>query len=108
VDAGGPGVRPGDAVLHLRREERRAVYKRAADAVAIGGTLLVVAHDQTNPSSGTGGPQDPDVLVSPAEVAAELTGFRVDRADTVRRGSPDGRGPIDAIVRAVRVAPVHI
>ena len=61
--------------IHLPREERRAVYARAADAVAIGGTLLVVAHDKTNPSSGTGGPQDPDVLVSPAEVAAELACF---------------------------------
>jgi SAM-dependent methyltransferase len=90
--------------IHLPREERRTVYARAADAVAIGGTLLVVAHDRTNPASGIGGPQDPDVLVSPAEVAAELTGFRVERAETVRRPAWDGRGPIDAIVRAVRVS----
>lgn len=107
-----PDARAYDLVMlffiHLPREERRAVYARAADAVATGGTLLVVAHDRTNPSSGTGGPQDPDVLVSPAEVAADLVGFRIERAETVRRGSPDGRGPIDAIVRAVRVAPVHV
>lgn len=94
--------------LHLPGTERRAVYARAADAVAPGGTLLIVAHDRANLAGGVGGPQDPDVLVSPGEVAAELTGFRVDRAETARRGSPGGRGPIDAIVRAVRVAPVHV
>ncbi|MDR3544382.1 MAG: class I SAM-dependent methyltransferase [Candidatus Limnocylindrales bacterium] len=94
--------------IHLPREERRAVYARAANAVAIGGTLLVVAHDRTNLANGVGGPQDPDVLVSPAEIAAELTGYRVERAETMRRRAPDGRGPIDAIVRAVRVASVHV
>jgi 2-polyprenyl-3-methyl-5-hydroxy-6-metoxy-1,4-benzoquinol methylase len=90
--------------IHLPREERRAVYARAADSVAPGGTLLVVAHDRTNLTNGVGGPQDPGVLVAPGEVVAELAGFRVERADTVRRPAPDGRGPIDAIVRAVRVS----
>ena len=88
--------------IHLPHAERRHVYARAADAVAPGGTLLVVAHDRTNPADGVGGPQDPDVLVSPGEIAAELQGFRVERAETVRRQAPDGRGPIDAVVRAVR------
>jgi SAM-dependent methyltransferase len=90
--------------LHLPGTERRAVYARAADAVAPGGTLLIVAHDRANLAGGVGGPRDPDVLVSPGEVAAELPGFRIERAETVRRPSPDGRGPIDAIVRAVRVS----
>ncbi len=94
--------------IHLPREERRAVYARAADAVALGGTLLVVAHDRTNPARGVGGPQDPDVLVSPGEVATDLAGFRIDRAETVRRATPDGHGPIDAIVQAVRVAPARV
>ncbi len=89
--------------IHLPGAERRAVYARAADAVAPGGTLLIVAHDRANLAGGVGGPQDPEVLVSPKEVAADLSGFRVGRADTVRRRSPDGHGPIDAIVRAVRV-----
>jgi 2-polyprenyl-3-methyl-5-hydroxy-6-metoxy-1,4-benzoquinol methylase len=90
--------------IHLPRTERRGVYARAADAVAPGGTLLIVAHDRANLADGVGGPQDPDVLVSPGEVAAELPGFRIDRAETMRRPTPDGRGPIDAIVRAVRVS----
>jgi hypothetical protein len=53
---------------------------------------------------GVGGPQDPTVLFTPGEVAADLAGFRVDRAEVVRRRVLDGDGPIDAIVRAVRVS----
>jgi 2-polyprenyl-3-methyl-5-hydroxy-6-metoxy-1,4-benzoquinol methylase len=90
--------------IHLPPEERRDVYARAAAGVAPGGTLLVVGHDRTNIADGIGGPQDPDLLITPSEVAADLLGFRVDRAETVRRGPGLGRGPIDTIVRAVRVA----
>ena len=103
-----PGDRSFDLVMlffiHLPPEERREVYARAAAAVAPGGTLLVVGHDRTNTANGVGGPQDPDLLITPSEVAADLTGFRVDRAETVRRGPGLGRTPIDTIVRAVRVA----
>jgi SAM-dependent methyltransferase len=102
-----PGVGRFDLVtlffIHLPPHERRNVYARAAAAVAPGGTLLIVAHDRTNLEHGVGGPQDPDVLFAPDEVAAELAGFRVDRADVARRGAPDGGGPLDAIVRAVRL-----
>ena len=102
-----PGVGGFDLVtlffIHLPPDERRAVYARAAAAVAPGGTLLIVGHDRTNLEVGVGGPQDPAVLFTPGEVAAELVGFRVDQADAVRRPAVDGRGPIDAIVRAVRV-----
>jgi SAM-dependent methyltransferase len=102
-----PGVSGFDLVtlffIHLPPDERRGVYARAAAAVAPGGTLLIVGHDRTNLEVGVGGPQDPAVLFTPGEVAAELVGFRVDQADAVRRPAVDGRGPIDAIVRAVRV-----
>lgn len=89
--------------LHLPEAERRAVYRRVAAAVRPGGTLLVVGHDRTNLAEGQGGPQDPDVLFTPAEIAAELPGFDVVRADVIRRpGSPGG--PLDAVVRAIRRA----
>jgi 2-polyprenyl-3-methyl-5-hydroxy-6-metoxy-1,4-benzoquinol methylase len=88
--------------IHLPPHERRDVYARVAAAVAPGGTLLIVGHDRTNLADGVGGPQDPAVLFTPGEVAADLAGFRVDRADVVRRRATDGHGPIDAIVRAVR------
>jgi len=103
-----PGASRFDLVtlffIHLPSDERRDVYARAAAAVAPGGTLLIVGHDRTNLVDGVGGPQDPTVLFTPGEVAADLAGFRVDRADVARRRVLDGDGPIDAIVRAVRVS----
>jgi 2-polyprenyl-3-methyl-5-hydroxy-6-metoxy-1,4-benzoquinol methylase len=102
-----PGASRFDLVtlffIHLPSDERRDVYARAAAAVAPGGTLLIVGHDRTNLVDGVGGPQDPTVLFTPGEIAADLAGFRVDRADVARRRVLDGDGPIDAIVRAVRV-----
>ena len=44
----------------------------AARAVAPGGTLVVVAHDTTNLTDGTGGPPDPAVLYRPDDVIGDL------------------------------------
>lgn len=88
--------------LHLPPDERRAVYAGAAAAVRPGGTLLVVGHDLTNLTDGSGGPQDPAVLFTPAEIAADLRGFTVVRSEVVRRGGDAGRVPLDAVVRATR------
>lgn len=73
--------------LHLPPEERVAVLEGAADAVAPGGTLLVVGHDLANLDGGVGGPQDPTVLCRPEDVVADVTpaGLDIQRADTVRR-----------------------
>jgi hypothetical protein len=42
------------------------------------------------------------VLFTPAEVAAELPGLRIERTEVVRRPLGDGRSRIDAVVSAVR------
>ena len=94
--------------LHLPALVRRAVYRRAAAAVAEGGVLLVVGHDATNPDEGFGGPQDPDVLFSPDDIRSDLTGsgLSIEKAERVRRTveTPDGqRVALDALVRARRV-----
>ncbi len=81
------------------------VLARAAAALAPGGTVFIVAHDLTNLSEGTGGPQDPEVLYTPeadhrrAARAARPAG----RAGAPGRGA--GGGPataIDTLVHAVR------
>ncbi len=91
--------------IHLPIDERRTVYENAAAAVAPGGTLLVVAHDLANITDGVGGPQDPGVLFTPAEIVADLpSGFEVDRAETIRRGRDARPAPIDAVVQARRPA----
>jgi len=94
------------AFIHLPADERRRVYATAADAVAPGGTLLVVGHDRSNLDSGAGGPRDPDVLFTPADIVRDLgPAWRIVRADTTRRPGSTEPAPIDAIVVAVRPAP---
>jgi len=97
------------AVLYLQlpAEERRLVLGRAAAAVAPGGTLLAVGHDLLNLTEGYGGPKDPAVLFTPEEVAAELPGLEVERAERVLRPIETEEGEvqaIDALVRARRPA----
>lgn len=96
------------AYLHLPARQRSAVMSAAAEAVAPGGTLLVVGHDLANLSSGHGGPQDPDVLYSPADIVAdiELAQLTVARAETAVRSLTDAQGQpaeaLDALVLAQR------
>ena len=91
--------------LHLPADERRLVLARAAAAVAPGGSLLVVGHHRANLHEGYGGPKDAAILLVPEEVAAELPGLTVERAERVTRGvetADGGRLAIDALVRARR------
>lgn len=77
---------------------------RAAAALRPGGTILVVAHHLAKLTEGSGGPSRADVLCTEADVAADLSGSRVARAERVTRPSLDGEGPeaVDLLVRAVR------
>lgn len=89
--------------IHLPPAQRRDVYARAAAAVTRGGRLLVVGHDRSNLTEGIGGPQDPEVLFTPAEIVAELPPeFEIERAVIVHRRRGDGPGPVDAVVLAKR------
>ena len=101
------------AYLQLPAAERRTAVRVGFGALAVGGTLLVVAHDSTNLAEGTGGPQDPAVLYTAEEVLGDLDGERFDvvRAERVQRvvpagdehrGEPD-RTAYDALVRLVRI-----
>ncbi len=88
--------------LHLPAHERVAVYAGAAEAVAPGGRLLVVGHDLSNLTDGTGGPQDPDVLFTPDGIASNLGDLAIERAEVVRRDVGEGRTALDAVVVAMR------
>ncbi|PJE95440.1 class I SAM-dependent methyltransferase [Streptomyces carminius] len=102
--------------LHLPAGQRRTVLRRAARAVAAGGTLLVVGHDSVNLTEGIGGPRDPGVLFTPGDVLADTVGEAVGqesvpdletvRAERVRRPvtGPDGEPAeaVDALVRLRR------
>jgi SAM-dependent methyltransferase len=96
------------AYLQLAAEERRAAVSRAFGSLRPGGTFFLVAHDSTNLLLGTGGPQDPSVLMTAEDVLGDLGGedFEVLRADRVTRevARPDGTvdTALDALVRLVR------
>lgn len=70
--------------LHLPPPRRRVVLARAAAAVAKGGIALVLGHDRSNPPDAHG-PRNPEVLFTPAAIAAELPGLTVERAERVER-----------------------
>jgi SAM-dependent methyltransferase len=91
------------AYLQLPAAERRAAVRAAFHALRPGGTLLVVAHDSTNLTEGTGGPQDPAVLYTADDVLADLDGdgYETRRAGRVAR-VVDGATAWDALVRLVR------
>lgn len=93
--------------LHLVPSSRRIALRRAADAVAPHGMLLVLGHDLDNIAHGCGGPQDPEILFTPDDVVAEIegSGLTVEKAERAWRTvtTPDGeRTAIDALVRAHR------
>lgn len=93
------------AYLQLPEPDRSAALRNAAHAVAPGGTLLVIAHDESNLTGGYGGPQDPAVLTGPDAVAAALEGFVIEKAERVQREVETAEGSrvaLDHVVRARR------
>jgi SAM-dependent methyltransferase len=100
------------AYLQLPEHERRTAVRRGFAALEPGGTFFLVAHDSTNLTEGTGGPQDPAVLYTAEDVLADLDGERFDvvRAERVPRvvSQDDEHGGAfeatawDALVQLVR------
>ncbi len=67
-----PGAYDLVAVIyfHVPADLWHTVIARCVDALAPGGRLLIVGHDQSNITDGVGGPQDPRVLTTPDETVA--------------------------------------
>lgn len=113
VEAWVPQQRSYDLVLvvylHLPKQQRSAIMRAAAEAVAPGGTLLIVGHDLENLTFGHGGPQDPAVLYGPSDIVADIEPAQlvVVRNETARRSVTDNQGQpaeaLDALVLARRV-----
>lgn len=92
------------AYLQIPAVERRAAVRAAFTSLVPGGTLFLVAHDSRNLTDGVGGPQDPGVLYTAADVLAYLEDATYDvvRADEIERPTPEGTA-LDALVRLVKV-----
>lgn len=101
--------------LQLPEEQRRAAVRAGFSLLRHKGIFLLVAHDITNLTEGTGGPQDPAVLYTAEDVLQDLEGlegvaFSVSKAKRVARkvapdddhaGEPD-RVAWDVLVRLTR------
>jgi SAM-dependent methyltransferase len=83
--------------IHLPAEQRRRLLRLSAATLAPGGVVLVVGYDTTHATAGQGGPRDPAILFSPEDIAADLEGLRIERAERIEVGDA-----VDAVVRAVR------
>lgn len=96
------------AYLQLVDEQLSPILRRAAAAVAPGGTFLLVCHDLDNLERGYGGPQHPSVLTTPEQVVATLDdGFGIERAEVANRvvETTEGeRTALDTLVVARRAA----
>ncbi len=89
--------------IHIPVDQRDAMLKRGAEALAPGGTLLVVGHDVTNLEHGYGGPQDPSLLYTPADITAAMPGLEIVKAERVVRVVENDEGRFEAIDTLVRV-----
>jgi SAM-dependent methyltransferase len=92
--------------LHIPSDGRKHVLARASTALAPGGTFVLVGHDLTNLTDGVGGPSDPDLLCTPDQIAEELPGLEIEKAERVLRDvKGEERDAIDNLVRARRPLP---
>lgn len=104
------------AYFQVPAADRRRAHRNAWSMLRPSGTLVVVAHDTTNLTDGVGGPQDARVLMTAADVLADLDGLAIDvqHADRVERRVEvdDGhrhqesshRTAYDALVRVTRLS----
>jgi SAM-dependent methyltransferase len=78
------------AYVQLAAEPRRAAIRAGFETLRRGGIFLLVAHDSSNLTEGSGGPQDPAVLYTAEDVLRDLEGesFSVSRAKRVQRAIP--------------------
>jgi 2-polyprenyl-3-methyl-5-hydroxy-6-metoxy-1,4-benzoquinol methylase len=89
--------------VHIPKPEWKKVLREAQSSLKPEGTLLIVGHDRANLTEGVGGPQDPTILLDAAEVAAELTGMSIEKAEPILRPvEGEDRDAIDTLVRARR------
>jgi len=94
--------------MHLPSVPRTVLFRSLADAVAPGGTLLIVGHDVSDVPTTAHRMPDPDLFFSADEVAATLDpalwNIEVAEARTRTAGGP-GASPVrtaDAVLRASR------
>ncbi|MGI9030210.1 MAG: class I SAM-dependent methyltransferase, partial [Ilumatobacteraceae bacterium] len=85
------------AYLHLADE----VMSEVVAWLDAGGVLVVVGHALRNLTEGVGGPRDPRLLYTEAELRSAAAGLRIERLEEVLRPTADGTA-IDVLLVARR------
>ena len=92
------------AYFQVPATDRRTAVRHVVESLRPGGTLVWVGHDSTNLAEGTGGPQDPRVLMTAEDLLADLDGHPgrrrargAGRPGRHRRGRPRRRGRADGV-----------
>jgi len=101
-----PAGRTWDLVLlsylQLPAEDRRRAHHAAVNALAKGGTLILIGHHRDNLDGGVGGPPSPEVLFSEEQLAEDFAELRIRRNETALRPTDEGDA-IDVVLVAERV-----
>lgn len=75
---------------HLPRRIRVPLYEAVVRGLRPGGVLVLEAYTPSQLEKGTGGPKDPDMLVSLADLAVELKGLELLHAKELEREVREG------------------
>jgi thioredoxin reductase/SAM-dependent methyltransferase len=108
--AGLPVADPYDLVtshfMHLHGDERRKLFAQLASAVARGGTLLIVGHDNSDLATAARRPHAPDMFFTAEEVASSLDpgDWEVVVAEARPRAAHAHEGDVATVHDAVVVA----
>lgn len=100
--------------MHLPTADREPLFARLAEAVAPGGSLLVVGHSESDILAGARRPHAPELFFTAADVAGSLTAnsldanqWRVEVSESRPRTAMDPNGNTitihDEVMRAVRL-----
>lgn len=89
------------AYLQLPVDALAAAIARATESLAPGGTLALISHDRDNLARGVGGPQDPALLTTVAELTTAASGLTIERCEQFERATAAGTA-IDTVLVARR------
>lgn len=75
---------------HLPGTIRARLYPRLLDALMPGGLVVMESYSERQPAFGTGGPKDPDMLMTPDKVRADFAGLEILLLQEIEREVVEG------------------
>lgn len=88
--AQGPWHNVVSIFCHMPSAVRTVVYPALVAALAPGGTFLLEAYTPDQIGRGTGGPGDPDLLCTAAQLPIELAGLHIEHLEELVRDVSEG------------------